>query len=103
MRNASFKSNRGHRVRNRMQPLRVVEHLDGGEAFPFNVIRFNPINVIQSFCFQCPEERFVQRMVPTVSLPAHALDKVMGADRLSEAFTTSAMGGLNFSSRSSPR
>ena len=67
-----------------MQPLIVVEHLDIGEELCASVIQVDQIDVIQPFCFQRPEERFGYSIVPAIGLPTHALDKLIGVDRLSE-------------------
>ena len=68
-----------------MQPLIVVEHLDIGEELSFSVIQVDQVDVIQPFGFQRPEERFGNRIVPTICLSAHALNKLMGVDSLSKA------------------
>ena len=71
----------------RMYPLSVVILFNILEKFSFRMIPIVKIYFRKPFAFQCSEKRFCNCVIPTVSFPTHALDKMMHRQRLAKGFT----------------
>ncbi|KXV63047.1 hypothetical protein AD949_08470 [Acetobacter orleanensis] len=65
-----------------MQPLRIIEIIDGACDGLHDVLTRAPNLSPQEFRFQGLEEALRDRIVPAVSLSAHGHDKAMGGKEL---------------------
>jgi hypothetical protein len=72
----AFKHQRRH-SEGGMYPLSVIVLLNILEKFCFRMVSIVKDCFGKPFGFQCSEKRFSDCIVPTISFPAHALDKFM--------------------------
>jgi hypothetical protein len=81
-----FKNNRRH-TDSGMNPLPVIELLNILEKSLFRMFSVVKINSRKPFMLQWSEKRFGNRLVPTISFPAHALNKMQPRKCLPESIT----------------